>query len=155
MLRTTNMSSEFRCDIAEKAIEMLKDAFGNKLYIFIGHRRNDTTTNLEFTYNTIKYSIKIYEEDNLIVCGIKAYEYKDITYENDDLFLLTSVRNVLFASEETIENFIEIVLKDKYQYIKPIISHLADLQDQTNLTDSSQKSFFTRAVSFFTNNQKT
>ena len=34
MLRLTHISSEFRCDIAEKAIEMIKEAFGNKLYIF-------------------------------------------------------------------------------------------------------------------------
>lgn len=50
MLRTTNMSSQFRCDIAEKGIEMLKDAFGNKLNIFVGHRRNDVATNLEFCF---------------------------------------------------------------------------------------------------------
>lgn len=154
MLRTTNMSSEFRCDIAEKAIEMVKGTFGNKLNIYIGHRRNDTSTNLEFSFNTIKYFIKIYEDDNLIVCGIKSFEYKGITYENDDLFLLTSVRNVLSASEETIKNFVEIVLKDQYFYIKPIISQLADLHDQINLADSSQKSFFNRAVNFFINTPK-
>ena len=156
MLRSTHTSSEFRCDIAEKAIEMLKEAFGNKLYIFIGHYCYiEKITQLIFTFNSIKYIIKIYEEDNLIVCGIKSYDYKGITYEDDDLFLLTSVRNTLFASEQCIEKFIEYLLIDKYFYVKPIISQLADLQEQINLTDSPQKTFLNTAIAFFNKNPKT
>lgn len=155
MLRSTHITSEFRCDIAEKAIEMIKEAFGNKLYIFIGHCYIEKVTHLVFTFNSIKYIIKIYEEDNLIVCGIKSYEYKGITYEDDDLFLLTSVRNTLFASEQCIEKFIEYLLIDKYFYVKPIISQLADVQDQINLTDSPQKTFLNTAIAFFNKNPKT
>lgn len=155
MLRTTNMSSEFSCDIAEKGIEMLKDAFGNKLNIFIGHRRNDVATNLEFSFNTINYTIKIYEDDNLIICGIKSYTYKEIVYEDDDLFLLTAVRNTLSASEQTIQKFIELLINDEYSYIKPIISQLVDLKNQINLKDSSQKSFFLRTAEYILKEIKT
>jgi hypothetical protein len=149
MLKTTMLLSEIECEIAEKAIELLKDYFGNKLEIFIGHRWEDNAVNIEFTFNDIRYSIKIYNEDNLIVCGVQAYKYKGITYNNDDLFLLTGNRNTLSASTECVEKFIESLMNDEYFYIKHIIHKLAELNELIDLNDDKQIGFINRTIKFF------
>jgi len=151
MLRTTNLSSEFENEIAEYAIELLKENFGNKLEIFIGHRWSDDAVNIEFTFNDIRYSIKIYEEDNLIVCGVQAYKYKDITFEDDNLFLLTGERNTIYASKECINRFIKSIVSDKYFYVKHILSKLADLNELIDLKDAEQKKFVESTIRFFQN----
>ena len=151
MLKTTNLSSEFESEIAEYAIELLNDNLGNKLEIFIGHRWSDDAVNIEFTFNDIRYSIKIYKEDNLIECGVQAYKYKGITYEDDNLFLLTGKRNTLSASKECINRFIEYVVGDKYFYVKHILSKLADLNELVDLKDKEQKKFIESTIRFLQN----
>jgi len=150
MLQTTNLLSKFQCDIAEKAVEMLKDTFGTSLQIFIGHRFNDNAVNLEFSINSIKYTIKIYNDDNLIVCGIHSYTYKKVTYEDENLFLLASERNVLYAHKECLQKFIENIINDNYFYVRFIIAQLVDLKNLVNLDDNCQKSFLNKTVTFIT-----
>lgn len=151
MLKTTNLSSEFENEIAEYAIELLKDNFGNKLEIFIGHRLTDDAVNIEFTFNDIRYSIKVYKEDNLIVCGVQAYKYKGITYEDDNLFLLTGERNTLSASKECINGFIKSVVSDKYCYVKHILSKLTELNELVDLKEAEQKKFVDSTIRFLQN----
>ncbi|MFY0482277.1 hypothetical protein ACI6PS_06680 [Flavobacterium sp. PLA-1-15] len=151
MLKTTNLSSEFENEIAEYAIELLKDNFGNTLEIFIGHRWIDDAVNIEFTFNDIRYSIKVYKEDNLIVCGVQAYKYKGITYEDDNLFLLTGERNTLSASKECINGFIKSVVSDKYFYVKHILSKLTDLNELVDLKEAEQKKFVESTIRFLQN----
>lgn len=148
MLRTTQMSSEFHSDIAEKVISLLKNSLGNTLDIFIIHRFSDRTNNLVFDYNEIKYSIKIYEDDNLIFCGIEQLKNGSKIINDKDLLLLIGERNALFVAEETVRNFIDDIVNKKYDYVK-FISHIFNkLDSNIDFNNKSHTDFIERLLKF-------
>lgn len=151
MIVRTDSLDDADCEIAEYAVELIKENLGNEIEILIFHGLWDEAVYLVFNYNDITYSIKIFNQDDLIECGVQEFEYKGITYKDQNLFLLTGQRNSLEAYKSCFKQFFRSLLNNRYHYVKHIITNLIELKEQIDFKDSEETRFLKDAIKYFEN----